>query len=106
MWERFGADGLPRQVGGLYLDACPPALQLPDLAHVGARILPVRTPAFDGPAAPEPPWLAGLPRPAVYVTLGTEPTFCRPELLQRLVEAAAAVVRAWSSPPGRTRRRW
>ena len=45
---------------------------------------------FDGPPQPAPAWLAALPRPAVYVTLGTEPAFSRPELLQQLVDAAAA----------------
>ncbi len=75
----------------LYLDACPPLLQLEDLTHVGARIVQVHPSGFDGPPEPAPDWLAALPHPAVYVTLGTEPTFSRPELLQQLVDAAAVV---------------
>jgi UDP:flavonoid glycosyltransferase YjiC (YdhE family) len=77
-------------VGGLYLDACPPLLQLTDLTHVGTRIVQVHPSGFDGPPEPEPDWLAALPHPAVYVTLGTEPQFSRAELLQQLVDAAAA----------------
>lgn len=91
VWQRFGAAGPPRQTGQLYLDACPPLLQIPSLDQVAARIVPVHAQAFDGPAQPAPSWLAALPHPAVYVTLGTEPTFCRPDLLQRLVDAVAAV---------------
>ncbi len=54
--------------------------------------MPVHPSGFDGPPQPTPEWLAALPRPAVYVTLGTEPVFSRPELLQQLLDAAAAVV--------------
>lgn len=104
LWQQHGLTG-PRQVGGLYLDACPPLLQLPDLMHVGAHIVRVHPSGFDGPPEPAPHWLAALPHPAVYVTLGTEPTFSRPELLQRLVDAAAAsapgvVVTTGPHPPG------
>ena len=91
VWQRHGLTGPPRQVGALYLDACPPLLQLADLSHVGTRIVPVHPNGFDGPPQPTPDWLAALPHPAVYVTLGTEPTFARPDLLQRLLDAAAAV---------------
>ena len=90
LWQQHGRTGPPRQVGALYLDACPPLLQLPDLSHVGTRILRVHPSGFDGPPQPAPDWLAALPRPAVYVTLGTEPTFSRPDLLQRLLDAAAS----------------
>ncbi len=38
-----------------------------------------------------------MARPAVYLTLGTEPAFCRPELLQRLVDAAAVILDPSSS---------
>jgi UDP:flavonoid glycosyltransferase YjiC (YdhE family) len=91
VWQQHGLAGPPRQVGELYLDACPPLLQLPDLTHVGAAVVPVHPSGFDGPPEPAPAWLAALPRPAVYVTLGTEPAFSRPDLLQQLVDAAAAV---------------
>jgi UDP:flavonoid glycosyltransferase YjiC (YdhE family) len=91
VWQQYGRTRPPRQVGALYLDACPPLLQLPDLTHVDARVVPVHPSGFDGPPEPAPEWLATLPRPAVYVTLGTEPVFSRPELLQQLLNAAAAV---------------
>jgi UDP:flavonoid glycosyltransferase YjiC (YdhE family) len=90
LWRQHGRTGPPRQVGGLYLDACPQLLQLADLMHVGARIVQVHPSGFDGPPEPAPDWLTALPRPTVYVTLGTEPQFSRPELLQRLADAAAA----------------
>jgi UDP:flavonoid glycosyltransferase YjiC (YdhE family) len=91
VWDAAGAEGGVRQVGDEYLDSCPPLLQGDGLAAVDAPITPVRPTGFDGPV-PRPAWLASLPRPAVYVTLGTEPSFSRPELLQRLVDAAAAAV--------------
>ena len=90
LWRQHGLTGPPRQVGGLYLDACPPLLQLDDLTHVGAPVVQVHPSGFDGPPEPAPDWLAALPHPAVYVTLGTEPQFSRPDLLQQLVDAAAA----------------
>ena len=92
VWRQYGLTGPPKQVGGLYLDACPPLLQLADLTHVDARVEPVHPTGFDGPPQPAPEWLTALERPAVYVTLGTEPAFSRPDLLQQLVDAAAAVV--------------
>ena len=91
LWHERGLAGPPRQVGVLYLDACPSLLQLPDLTHVGTRIVRVHPTGFDGPPQPAPDWLAALPHPAVYATLGTEPAFARPDLLQRLLDAAAAV---------------
>lgn len=92
VWQRFGAHGPVRQGGQPYLDACPSLLQVNDLADVGPHVVPVHPHGFDGPPAPPPAALAALPRPSVYVTLGTEPAFSRPELLQRLVDAAAAAV--------------
>ncbi len=94
VWHDAGATGPVRQVGGHYLDSCPPLLQGDGLRAVDAPVTPVRPTGFDGPPQPPPPWLSSLPRPAVYVTLGTEPAFSRPELLQRLVDAAASVVPA------------
>lgn len=91
VWQQYGLTGPARQVGELYLDACPPLLQLPDLTHVGAPVVPVHPSGFDGPPEQAPAWLAALRHPAVYVTLGTEPAFSRPDLLQQLVDAAAAV---------------
>jgi len=91
VWERFGAAGPARQTGELYLDACPPLLQHPDAAGLLPRIVPVHPVGFDGPPESPPAWLETLPRPAVYVTLGTVPASSRPELLQRLVDAATDV---------------
>ena len=103
VWRQHGLTGPPRQVGGLYLDACPPLLQLTDLTHVGTRMVQVHPSGFDGPPEPVPDWLAALPHPAVYVTLGTEAQFSRPELLQQLVDAAASapgvVVTTGPHPP-------
>ncbi|MGY1747069.1 glycosyltransferase [Blastococcus sp. SYSU D00695] len=92
VWERAGAPGPPRQTGRLYLDACPPVLQGADVGRLDARVVPVHPTGFDGPPEPAPDWPASLPRPAVYVTLGTVPRFCRPDLLQLLADAATAVV--------------
>ncbi|WP_029430194.1 nucleotide disphospho-sugar-binding domain-containing protein [Blastococcus sp. URHD0036] len=92
VWRRFGAGGTAGQVGSLYLDACPPPLQVADVAVVGARVVAVHPTGFDGPPEPVHGWLESLPRPAAYLTLGTVPRFCRPDLLQRLVDAVAAVV--------------
>ena len=91
VWDAAGAPGPVRQLGRDYLDSCPASLQGDGLTAVDARVTRVRPTGFDGPAQPAPPWLAALPRPAVYVTLGTEPAFSRPELLQRIVDAAAGV---------------
>lgn len=91
IWEAHGQVGPAQQCGDLYLDACRPLFQAPEVGEVCSRVVRVRPAAFDGPAQQAPAWLAALPRPAVHVTLGTVPMFCRPELLQRLVDAAAAV---------------
>jgi UDP:flavonoid glycosyltransferase YjiC (YdhE family) len=64
--------GIGGNGGELYLDICPPSLQIPDIAGIpNAR--PLRPVGFDGIAdAPLPRWLDDLPdRPTVYVTLGT-----------------------------------
>ena len=89
LWDAAGAPGCVRQVGSEYLDSCPPQLQGDGLAAVDAHVTPVRPTGFDGPPQSAPSWLAGLTRPAVYVTLGTEGAFSRPDLLQRVVDAAA-----------------
>ena len=59
--------------GELYLDPCPPPLQLPAAAEVPHR-LAIRPVGFDdAPGATIPAWLdEPRPRPLVYVTLGTE----------------------------------
>ncbi|MGY1808733.1 glycosyltransferase [Blastococcus sp. SYSU D00669] len=92
VWVAAGAAGSARQTGGLYLDACPPRLQVPDVEQLGVPVVTVRPTAFDGPAVTAPD-LEALPRPALYVTLGTVPASSRPDLLQRLADAAADVAR-------------
>ena len=59
--------------GELYLDPCPPPLQLPSAADVPHR-LAIRPVGFDdAPGAAVPAWLEEpRERPLVYVTLGTE----------------------------------
>lgn len=103
VWEAFGAPGPPRQAGSLYLDACPGLFQHADVESLAPQVLPIRPSAFDGPVEPAPDWLARLPRPAVYVTLGTVTTFCLPERLQVLADAAtqagAAVIVATGPHP-------
>lgn len=91
VWDAAGAAGSARQVGDAYLDSCPAPLQGDGLDAVDAPVTRVRPTGFDGPASPVPEWLATLPRPAVYVTLGTEPAFSRRDLLQRVVDAAGGI---------------
>ena len=63
----------PGHLGGHYLDICPPSLQSPDIAHVGAAVHHLRPEPFDAvPGEALPPWVDDLAaRPTVYVTLGT-----------------------------------
>lgn len=58
--------------GELYLDICPPGIQLPEIRGV-ENVQPVRPMSFDvSPGHGLPPWVADLPnRPTVYVTMGT-----------------------------------
>ena len=92
LWDRYAPGRAPRRVGDLYLDACPPALQSADLGDI-ARSTPVfavRPSLFDGPPSPPPAFLTDLPRPAVYVTLGTVAVFSEPGLLSRISTALSA----------------
>jgi UDP:flavonoid glycosyltransferase YjiC (YdhE family) len=63
-------------VGGLgdelYLDICPPGIQLPEIGRI-AHVQPLRPIEFDPrPGDPVPAWMtAGPDVPIVYVTLGT-----------------------------------
>jgi UDP:flavonoid glycosyltransferase YjiC (YdhE family) len=93
----------PRTSGAVYLDACPPPYQTPDI-HSIPGVLTVRPVPFDGPPSVVPQWLVNLPRPAAYVTFGTVPAFSRPELLRAAVEAveplvASVVVTTGPNPP-------
>lgn len=57
---------------GLYVDTCPPSLQNPEIADVPAPVQRLRPAAAEvGPTGDPPSWLAALPDPLVYVTLGT-----------------------------------
>lgn len=99
LWEQVGL-GPARMVGDCYLDSCPPPLQTPDIAAV-PNVHPVRPVAFDGPSSAKVDDLGDLPRPFVYVTLGTVPSFARAETLTRTAEAAsrhAASVLVTSGP--------
>lgn len=90
IWAEHGATG-PRTTGDLYLDACPPAFQTAAV-EVVPEVRAVRPVGFDGPPADPPPWLAGLARPAAYLTLGTVAAFSTVEVLQRGVDALRDVV--------------
>ena len=72
-WRARGLD--PHPLAGiyryLYIDPCPPALQVPAIADVGVmqRLRPV---SIDEPGTQRPAWFDDLPdRPTVYVTFGT-----------------------------------
>jgi UDP:flavonoid glycosyltransferase YjiC (YdhE family) len=82
-----------RTAGELYLDACPAPLQSDEIAEIEG-VLAVRPVPFDGPPVDGPAWLAELPRPAAYVTLGTVPVFSTPKRLRLIVDAIAPVVAA------------
>jgi UDP:flavonoid glycosyltransferase YjiC (YdhE family) len=65
------APAAARLYRSLYLDPCPPSLQVPAVSEIERRIAIRPEPAGPGAAA-EPAWLRSLPqRPTVYVTLGT-----------------------------------
>lgn len=93
IWAANGLSCEARTSGAVYLDACPPPYQSGAIASIPG-VVTVRPVAFDGPTSTVPPWLANLPRPAAYVTLGTVPIFSRPEVLRAAVEAVEALVAA------------
>jgi UDP:flavonoid glycosyltransferase YjiC (YdhE family) len=81
--------GQPARVtGDLYLDACPPALQSPEVRSIPA-VMAVRPEPFDGPSSPARPHLHELARPAAYVTFGTVAEFARPDRLGAAARATA-----------------
>lgn len=94
IWDRHLPGASPQRVGVVYLDACPPPFQTADLDEIArtARVVGVQPGLFDGPPTEPPQFLVDLPRPAVYVTLGTVAVFSTPELLQRIATALAPVV--------------
>ena len=91
LWERHRL--APKSPAALfdhvYLDACPPPLQAAHAATIETRRL-VRFEAFDG-VEPLPSWVDQLgPRPAIYVTLGTVPTFNRaPDVFSSVITGLA-----------------
>lgn len=96
LWRDHGgpaADEEPRTTGTHYLDACPPPYQLGGLRGIPS-VHAVRGVPYDGPGGRRPVWLAGLERPAAYVTLGADPTYSSAELLALLARAAATVARS------------
>ncbi|MGZ8514086.1 MAG: glycosyltransferase [Candidatus Limnocylindrales bacterium] len=58
--------------GELYLDICPPAIQLPEVRDI-PHVQPMRPVDFDpDPGQPLPAWMSASPAaPIVYVTMGT-----------------------------------
>jgi UDP:flavonoid glycosyltransferase YjiC (YdhE family) len=96
LWRQHGgpaAEEEPRTTGALYLDACPPPFQLGGLRGIPS-VRPVRGILYDGPGGRRPVWLAGLERPAAYVTLGADPAYSSAELLALLARATSRVVRS------------
>ena len=93
VWAEHLPERPVRTSGEMYLDACPAPLQSDEIAEIEG-VFPVRPVPFDGPTVDAPAWLADLPRPAVYVTLGTVPVFSTPERLRLIVEAVAPTVGA------------
>jgi UDP:flavonoid glycosyltransferase YjiC (YdhE family) len=75
------APAAARLYRSLYLDPCPPSLQVPAASAIERRIA-VRPEPAGADGAAEPGWLRSLPQqPTVYVTLGTvwnqDPAFFR-----------------------------
>jgi UDP:flavonoid glycosyltransferase YjiC (YdhE family) len=90
LWAQHAPDATPTTTGQVYLDACPPPFQLVGLRDV-PHVIRVRGVPFDGPAHPAPGWLSDLPRPAVYVTLGADPAYSEPELLNLLARSSSVI---------------
>jgi len=88
VWAQHLPGRTPRTSGEMYLDACPAPLQADEIAEIEG-VLPVRPVPFDGPPVDVPTWLAHLPRPAAYVTLGTVSVFSTPERLRLIVNTIA-----------------
>jgi len=72
-WRAHGLE--PRALAGLfrhlYIDPCPPGMQIPEIVHVHP-VQALRPATGKAPAGEPPHWLSDLPdRPLVYVTMGT-----------------------------------
>jgi UDP:flavonoid glycosyltransferase YjiC (YdhE family) len=72
-WRAAGLDARKgRMYRSLYLDSCPPSLQIAAIDQIQHRLQIRPETVAQAAAAPAPPWLANLPAgPTVYVTLGT-----------------------------------
>jgi UDP:flavonoid glycosyltransferase YjiC (YdhE family) len=90
-WADLAPGREPRQTGDVYLDACPPPLQSPEIADI-PEVTPIR--------ATSPPDLPGasgvgpddLRHPAAYLTLGTVPVFSTPGRLRECIDALSPLV--------------
>jgi UDP:flavonoid glycosyltransferase YjiC (YdhE family) len=88
-WDHYLPGRSARRVGDLYLDACPPPFQTPDIGDI-ARETPVRSVApstFDGPDGAVVP--AEPARPAAYLTFGTVPVFSTADALSHVARMLA-----------------
>ncbi|MGZ8781959.1 MAG: glycosyltransferase [Gaiellaceae bacterium] len=86
LWREIGLEP-DRYAGafrGLYVDVVPPSLDGERPLGESIRLRP----SLDA-GAPAPAWLAELPRPLVYATMGT--VFNRPEAFGPLLDALAAL---------------
>lgn len=90
LWAEHAPGRQPTTTGVAYLDACPPPFQLGGLRGVPG-VIAVRGVPYDGPVHASPRWLADLPRPAAYVTLGADPAYSVPEVLGLLARSAAVI---------------
>lgn len=92
VWDSAMPGARARTTGDLYLDACPPPFQTGAIAAVAGPVIAIRPLLFDGPPAEPPEWLAALPRPTAYVTLGTVPKFSTSSLLRTIIDGLDPVV--------------
>jgi UDP:flavonoid glycosyltransferase YjiC (YdhE family) len=92
IWGEYLPGEPPRRVGEIYLDACPPPLQTSDIRDIArtTTVMGMQPSLFDGPAVTIPAALSDLPRPAVYVTLGTVPDFSTVATLDRTAAALSS----------------
>ena len=88
VWQAFGQRGRPRIYGDHYLDCCPPPFQTSAVETIDG-VVAVRPTLFDGPPNTPPRWLEDVVSPVVFVTLGTVPSFARPEVLRLIVDSVA-----------------
>lgn len=94
VWGDLAPGHAPKGVAEIYLDACPPLLQSPEIEDFDG-VIPIRAVSLPETADVDPPdWLDALPHPAAYLTLGTVPVFSTPDRLRACIDALAPVVAA------------